>query len=83
MRMRLAPGAPPISIGGVEPITIERTKGGVAKFVNVSKDLLFVDFCVTWDAGLDGLLGTTDDVCTNVDQVSLFSIGGHVVLLVL
>jgi len=59
--------------GGVEPITIQRTKGGVAKFVNVSKDLLFVDFCVTWDAGLDGLLGTADDVCTNVDQIPLFS----------
>jgi hypothetical protein len=61
-------------IGGVEPISIQRTKGGVAKFVNVSKDLLFVDFCVAWDAGLDGVLGTDDDVCTDVDQISLFSI---------
>ena len=60
-------------IGGVEPISLERTKSGVAKFVNVSKDLLFVDFCVTWDAGLDGVLGTLDDVCTEVDQISLFS----------
>jgi len=60
-------------IGGVEPITIQRTKGGVAKFVNVSKDLLFVDFCVTWAAGSDGVLGTADDVCTNVDQIPLFS----------
>jgi len=60
-------------IGGVEPITLERTKGGVAKFVNVSKDLLFVDFCVAWDAGIDGVLGTEDDVCTDVDQISLFS----------
>ena len=59
--------------GGVEPITIERTKGGVAKFANVSKDLLFVDFCVTWDAGLDLVLGTADDVCTSVDQIPLFS----------
>jgi hypothetical protein len=41
--------------------------------VNVSKDLLFVDFCVTWDAGLDGVLGTIDDACTEVDQISLFS----------
>ena len=60
-------------VGGVEPITIQRTKGGVAKFVNVSKDLLFVDFCVAWDAGLDTVLGTADDVCTNVDQIPLFS----------
>jgi hypothetical protein len=59
--------------GGVEPISLQRTKSGVGKFVNVSKDLLFVDFCVTWDAGLDGVLGTTDDVCTAVDQISLFS----------
>src|SRR5437867_1547690 len=59
-------------VGGVEPITIERTKGGVAKFVNVSKDLLFVDFCTAWDAGPDTVLGTADDVCTNVDHISLF-----------
>jgi hypothetical protein len=59
--------------GGVEPITIQRSKGGVAKFVNVSKDLLFVDFCVAWDAGLDGVLGTQDDVCTDIDQIPLFS----------
>jgi hypothetical protein len=58
---------------GVEPITLQRTKSGVAKFVNVSKDLLFVDFCVAWDAGLDGVLGTDDDVCTDVDHISLFS----------
>jgi hypothetical protein len=59
--------------GGVEPITIQRTKGGVAKFVNVSKDLLFVDFCTAWAAGLDGVLGTADDVCTSVNQIPLFS----------
>jgi hypothetical protein len=52
-------------VGGVEPITIERTKGGVAKFVNVSKDLLFVDFCTQWD-----ITGTT---CLITDQISLFS----------
>jgi hypothetical protein len=59
--------------GGVEPITIERAKGGVAKFQNVSKDLLFVDYCTTWDLGLDGLPGTADDVCTTVSQIALFS----------
>jgi hypothetical protein len=28
---------------------------------------------VAWAAGDDGLLGTDDDVCTDVDQISLFS----------
>lgn len=60
-------------VGGVEPITLERTKGGVAKFSNVSKDLLYVDLCTAWDAGADTILGTEDDVCTSVDQVGLFS----------
>jgi hypothetical protein len=59
-------------LGGVEPITLERSKGGVAKFQNVSKDLLFVDYCTTWDLGLDGLPGTADDVCTTVSQIPLF-----------
>ena len=59
--------------GGVDPVTLERTKGGVAKFTNVSKDLLYVDYCTAWDPGLDGILGTEDDVCTEVDQVGLFS----------
>lgn len=59
--------------GGVEPITIERTKGGVAKFQNVSKDLLYVDYCTAWDAGDDTILGTEDDVCTSVQQIALFS----------
>ena len=58
---------------GVAPVTLERTKRGVAKFVNVSKDLLYVDYCAAWDAGDDGVLGTTDDVCTDVDQIPLFS----------
>ena len=53
--------------GGVEPITIERTKGTVPKFVNVSKDLLFVDFCTQWDI--------TGTICLNVDQIPLFSNG--------
>jgi len=52
-------------IGGVEPITIQRTKGGVAKFVNVSKNLLFVDYCTAWDA-ITGL-------CTTFSQTALFS----------
>jgi hypothetical protein len=59
--------------GGVEPITIQRSKGGVAKFQNVSKDLLYVDYCTAWAAGDDGVLGTTDDVCTSVTQSPLFS----------
>jgi hypothetical protein len=59
-------------LGGVESITLERTKSGVAKFTNVSKDLLFVDYCTAWDAGGDLVLGTADDVCTSVDQIPLF-----------
>jgi hypothetical protein len=59
--------------GGVQPITIQRSKGGVAKFQNVSKDLLFVDYCAAWAAGTDGVLGTADDVCTTVNQIALFS----------
>ena len=59
--------------GGVEPITLERTKGGAPKFTNVSKDLLYVDYCTAWDAGDDGLPGTEDDVCTSLDQIGLFS----------
>jgi hypothetical protein len=58
---------------GIDPITIERTKGGVGKFVNVSKDLLYVNYCTAWDVGPDGLPGTTDDVCTTVVQSALFS----------
>ncbi|MGH2838274.1 MAG: hypothetical protein ACRDJY_08005 [Thermoleophilaceae bacterium] len=49
-------------VGGVEPILLERTKGKQT-FQNVSKDLLYVDFCVAWDNG----------VCTAVDQIPLFS----------
>jgi hypothetical protein len=60
-------------LGGVEPITIERTKGGVAKFINVSKSLLYVDYCTAWDPGPDLIPGTADDVCTNIVQRGLFS----------
>lgn len=52
-------------VGGVEPITIERTKGGVAKFENVSKDLLYVDVCTSYDA--------TTGTCLAWDQLPLFS----------
>ena len=52
-------------LGGVEPITIERTKGKQS-FVNVSKDLLYVDYCLDW-SDLDS---TVRDV---VDQMPLFS----------
>jgi hypothetical protein len=58
---------------GVEPITMERNKGGVAKFTNVSKNLLYIDYCTAWGAAGDGVLGTPDDVCTSVDQIALFS----------
>ena len=51
--------------GGVEPITIERTKKGVAKFVNVSKDLLYVDVCLAVDA----ITGE----CTSSEVQPLFS----------
>lgn len=52
-------------IGGVEPITIERTKNGVAKFVNVSKDLLYVDVCLAVDA--------ITGACTQSEVQPLFS----------
>jgi hypothetical protein len=51
--------------GGVDPVTVERTKRGVAKFVNVSQDLLYVDACVEYDA--------TTGECTEWDQLPLFS----------
>ena len=35
--------------GGVQPIALERTNGA-SKFVNVSKDLLYVDVCLAVDA---------------------------------
>ena len=48
---------------GVEPITVTRGKGK-SGFTNVSKDLLYVDYCVEWDLEGD---------CIDVDQVPLFS----------
>lgn len=53
-------------VGGVEPITIERQSGRVGKFVNVSKDLLYIDYCSDWD-------DIDPTVCTDVDQLPLFS----------
>ena len=52
--------------GGVEQVTISRTKGGVAKFENVSRDLLFVDFCTEWDG----------ETCLDVEQIPLFGEDG-------
>ena len=51
--------------GGVEPVTVERTKRGVEKFVNVSQDLLYVDACTEYDA--------TTGACLTWDQLPLFS----------
>jgi hypothetical protein len=50
--------------GGVEPITLERTKGKQT-FQNVSRDLLYVDVCVEFDP--------TTRECTKTDQIPLFS----------
>ncbi len=50
--------------GGVEPITLGRTKGKQT-FQNVTKDLLYVDVCVEVDA--------TTGACTQTDQIPLFS----------
>ena len=49
--------------GGVEPIELGRTKGKQT-FQNVTRDLLFVDVCVAFDAG---------GACTRTDQIPLFS----------
>lgn len=50
--------------GGVSQITISRTKGGVSKFQNVSKDLLYVDVCLAVDA--------TTGACTSSEVQPLF-----------
>lgn len=54
-------------VGGVEPVEVGREKGP-SKFVNVSKDLLFVDYCTEWD-----VTDPENPVCLNVDQIALFS----------
>jgi hypothetical protein len=51
-------------VGGVNPITIERTKGKQT-FTNVSKDLLYVDTCTSYDV--------TTQTCNAWDQLPLFS----------
>jgi len=51
-------------VGGVEPVELIRT-GGRSKFENVSKDLLYVDACLTYDA--------INQVCTSWGQLPLFS----------
>jgi hypothetical protein len=48
---------------GVAPVELGRTNGQ-QKFINVSKDLLFVDFCVEFDEDTGE--------CLEVDQVPLF-----------
>ena len=56
--------------GGVEQIDITRSKGK-STFTNVSKDLLYVDYCVAFtDLNDDGEF--TADECTDVDQIPLF-----------
>jgi len=50
-------------VGGVEPIVLDRGHGKQL-FQNVTKDLLFVDVCVAFDA--------TTGACTKTDQISLF-----------
>lgn len=50
--------------GGVSQITVERGHGQ-SKFDNVSKDLLYVDYCTNYDV--------TSDVCLEWDTVPLFS----------
>jgi hypothetical protein len=50
---------------GVEPIVIER-KGGRSSFDNRTKDLLYIDYCTTWDTT------TTPATCLKVTQVPLF-----------
>jgi hypothetical protein len=58
--------------GGVEQITIERTKGK-SVFENVSRDLLYIDYCAAFtDANGDGIF--TADECTDVDQMPLFGV---------
>jgi len=58
--------------GGVEQIDITRTKGK-STFENVSKDLLYVDYCAAFtDTNGDGVF--TADECTDVDQVPLFGV---------
>lgn len=57
---------------GVSQIEIARSKGK-SMFENVSKDLLYVDYCTAFtDTNGDGKF--TADECTDVDQVPLFGV---------
>jgi hypothetical protein len=59
------------SVSDVTPVEITRQNGkGKSTFINVSKDLLYVDFCALWD--LDETSFTYGE-CLDVDQVPLFS----------
>jgi len=49
---------------GVNPIELKRSTGK-SSFTNVSKDLLYVDYCAEW--------GSTTGECTLVKQIPLFS----------
>jgi hypothetical protein len=56
--------------GGVDQINVGRTKGK-STFTNVTKDLLFVDYCTAFsDLNGDGVF--TSDECTSVTQIPLF-----------
>lgn len=56
---------------GVMPIELGRSKGK-STFKNVTKDLLFVDYCTAWsDSNGDSVF--TSNECTGVNQIALFS----------
>jgi len=52
--------------GGVEPIEVSRGKGK-STFTNVSKDLLYVDYCTDWN-----LTDPENPVCLHTTQIPLF-----------
>ena len=53
--------------GGVMPVELSRGNGK-STFTNVSKDLLYVDYCTDWD-----LTDPQNPVCTHTSQIALFS----------
>lgn len=58
-------------VSDVTPIEIMRQNGkGKSTFTNVSKDLLYVDYCTLWDLNE---LSPTYGECLDVDQIPLFS----------
>lgn len=59
-------------VSDVTPIEIKRQNGkGKSTFTNVSKDLLYVDYCTLWDMEEASL---TFGECLDVDQIPLFSV---------